>query len=181
MKTDAADKASFLRRFHLNTPTRESLHRQLFRGSLYQSVSRPTMDSRYEYSSSFGNNEIAERAVRRVNQGTGIAMVPCGPPDQRWDRAMDCCCFLRHAHDNVANGNAAYENRFGVTCTRPWTLFGANVSCRPMSRLHQFEKKKRCVLEYAEGHKVTCPSPTTRTWEDLSASEMHVQAPRSLT
>ena len=37
-KTDAADKASFHRRFLLNTPTRKSLHRQLIPSSLSKRV-----------------------------------------------------------------------------------------------------------------------------------------------
>ena len=36
-------------------------------------------------------NGVAETAVRRVKEGTAIALVPSGLAEEWWDGAMECC------------------------------------------------------------------------------------------
>ena len=62
-------------------------------------------------------NGVAERAVRRVKEGKAIALVHSGLPEEWWDRAMECCCYLRNVHDKMADGKTAFEQRDG----RNWT------------------------------------------------------------
>ena len=50
-----------------------------------------------------------ERAVRRVRQGTAIAQVQSGLPEEWWDCAMECCCYLSNVHDKMADGTAFRE------------------------------------------------------------------------
>ena len=44
-------------------------------------------------------NGVAERALRRMQEGTAIAPVQSGLPDERWDCAMECSYYLRNVHD----------------------------------------------------------------------------------
>ena len=58
-------------------------------------------------------NGVAERAVRRVKEGAAIALVQSGLPEEWWDCAMECSCFLlRNMHDNMADGKTAFEKRY---------------------------------------------------------------------
>ena len=50
---------------------------------------------------------VAERAVRRVKEGTAITLVQSELPEERWDRAMECYCYLPNAHDKMADGKTA--------------------------------------------------------------------------
>ena len=72
------------------------------------------LDSRYEYSTSFRNQQ--DRRKRRVKEGTATSLVP-GVPKNR--TAMDSQCCLRNVHDKMDDGKTAYENIFGVTFDRP--------------------------------------------------------------
>ena len=44
---------------------------------------------------------VAEGAVRRVKEGTAIALVQSGLPEEWWDCAMECFCYFaqRARHD----------------------------------------------------------------------------------
>ena len=58
-------------------------------------------------------NGVAERAVRRVNQGTTVALVQSGLPEEWWDCAMECYRHLRNVHEKMADGKTAFEKRYG--------------------------------------------------------------------
>ena len=65
---------------------------------------------------------------------------------------MECCCFLKHVQDLLADGTTPYERRFGEPFTGPTIPCGAMVeyhpiSTRDLSKLHQFGKK---VLPFPE-------------------------------
>ena len=55
-------------------------------------------------------NGVAEKDVRRVKEGTAIALGQSGPPEEWWDCAMECDYYLRNVHDKMAVGKAAFEN-----------------------------------------------------------------------
>ena len=56
-----------------------------------------------------GTNRIAERAVRRARAGTATATVQSGRPDEWWDCATECCCYLRNVHDKLADDMVAEQ------------------------------------------------------------------------
>ena len=91
-------------------------------------------------------NGIAERAVRRVKEGTSAVLLQSGL-DEKWRVAsLECYCYLRNVQDHLAYGKTPYERRFGETCKGPIIPFGAMIeyfpiSAKDKSRLHQFGKK----------------------------------------
>ena len=48
-------------------------------------------------------NGVAEKAVRRVKEGTSAALVQSGFDEHWWDLAMLCYCFLRNIVDLVVS------------------------------------------------------------------------------
>ena len=91
-------------------------------------------------------NGIAERAVRRVKEGTSEVLLQSGL-DERWrSDSMECYCYLRSVQDLLADGKTPYERRFGEPLKGPIIPFGAKVESHPTSpkdqaRIHQFGKK----------------------------------------
>ena len=71
-------------------------------------------------------NGRAERAVRRVKEGTGSLLVQSGFPDRWWHKAMAALCFLRNVHDIQPCGKTAYELRYGEPFYGPMIAFGAS-------------------------------------------------------
>ena len=92
------------------------------------------------------NNGIAERAVRRVKEGPATAIGRSGVPEEWWDCATRCCCYMRSVHDTMTDGKTAYENRFTDKFDGLLIPFGAKVSythilLKDESRPHQLGKK----------------------------------------
>ena len=94
-------------------------------------------------------NGVAERAVRRVKEGTSSTLLQSGLPEEWWQEAMDCYCFLRCVHDLLNAGGdssqTAFELRFGHQFKGPIIPFGAQFEYKPSQqsdilRLHQFGK-----------------------------------------
>ena len=86
-------------------------------------------------------NGIAERAVRRVTEGTSAVLLQSG-----WADSMECYTYLRNVTDLLSDGKTSYERRFGKTFERPIIPFGSLVEHYPItakdqSRIHQFGKK----------------------------------------
>ena len=78
-----------------------------------------------------------------MKEGTAIARVRSGLPEEWWGCAMECDCHLRNVHDKVADGKTAFEKRYGSAFDGPSILFGASVEYIPStakdtSRVHQF-------------------------------------------
>ena len=59
-------------------------------------------------------NGIAERAVRRVKEGTSAVLLRSGVDEKWWADSMECYCYLRHIQDLLADGKTPFERRFGV-------------------------------------------------------------------
>ena len=49
-------------------------------------------------------NGIAERAVRRVKEGTSAVLLQSGLNEKLWSDSMECCCYLRNVQDLLADG-----------------------------------------------------------------------------
>ena len=57
-------------------------------------------------------NGIAERAVRRVKEGTSAVLLQSGLDEHWWADYMECCCYLRNVQDLLSGGKTTYERRF---------------------------------------------------------------------
>ena len=90
-------------------------------------------------------NAIAERAVRRVKEGTSMVLLQSGLDEKWWADSMECYCNLRNIQDLLSDGKTPYGRRFGMPFDRPVIPFGATVeypvSAKDTSRLHQFGAK----------------------------------------
>ena len=56
---------------------------------------------------------IAERAVRRVKEGTSAVLLQSGLDEKWWADSMECYCYLRTIEDLLAGGKTLYERRLG--------------------------------------------------------------------
>ena len=109
------------------------------------------METSHFHISSIRNNRsetigIAERVVRRVNDGTQAVLLQSGLDERWWSDSLEWYCYLRNVQDLLADGKTSYERRFGESFKGPITPFGAMVECHPISpkdqaRVHQLGKK----------------------------------------
>ena len=91
-------------------------------------------------------NGIAERAVRRVKEGTSAVLLQSALDKEWWADSMECYCYLRNIQDLISDEKTPYEWRFGMLSCGPVMPFGATVEChlfaaKDLSRLHQFGPK----------------------------------------
>ena len=91
-------------------------------------------------------NGIAERAVRRVKEGTSAVLLQSGLNESWWADSMECYTYLRNVTDLLSDGKTPYERRFGQPFEGPIIPFGSLVEYHPItakdqSRIHQFGKK----------------------------------------
>ena len=91
-------------------------------------------------------NGIAERAVRRVKEGTSAVLLQSGLDEKWWVDSRECYTYLRNVTDLLFDGKTPYERRFGQPLTGPIIPFGSLVECYPVSakdqsRIHQVGKK----------------------------------------
>ena len=91
-------------------------------------------------------NGIAERAVRRVKEGTSAVLLQSGLNENWWADSMECYTYLRNVQDLLSDGKTPYERRFGKPFKGPIIPFGSLVeyypiSAKDQSRIHQFGKK----------------------------------------
>ena len=97
---------------------------------------------------------IAERAVRRIKEGTSAVLSQSGLDEKWWADSLECHCRLRNVQDLLADVKTPYERRFGENFQGPVIPFGAMVeyhpiSSRDQSRLHHFGKLfyLKCTLD----------------------------------
>ena len=57
-------------------------------------------------------NRFAERAVRRVKEGTSAVLLQSGLDENWWAESKECCTFLRNIQDLLSDGKTPYERRF---------------------------------------------------------------------
>ena len=91
-------------------------------------------------------NGIAERAVRRVKEGTSDVLLQSRLNESWWADSMECYTYLRNVTDLLSDGKTPYERRFGQPFKGPIIPFGSLVEYHPItakdqSRIHQFGKK----------------------------------------
>ena len=91
-------------------------------------------------------NGIAERAVRRVKEGTSAVLLQSGLNESWWADSTECYTYLRNVTDLLSDGKTPYEKRFGQPSKEPIIPFGSLVEYFPIcakdqSRTQQFGKK----------------------------------------
>ena len=90
-------------------------------------------------------NGIAERAVRRVKEGTSAVLLQSGLEENWCADSMECYIYLRNIQDLLSDGKTLYERRFGQPFKGKIVPFGSLVdyypiSAKDQSRIHQFGK-----------------------------------------
>ena len=91
-------------------------------------------------------NGIAERAVRRVKEGTSAVLLQSGLNESWWADSMEFHSYLRNVTDLLSDGKTPYERRFGQPFNGPIIPLGSLDEYHPLtakdqSRIHQFGKK----------------------------------------
>ena len=89
---------------------------------------------------------IADRAVRRVKEGTSSVLLQSGLNESWWADSMESYTYLRNVTDLWSDGKTPDERRFGPPLKGPIIPFGSKVEYHPLtakdqSRIHQFGKK----------------------------------------
>ena len=62
---------------------------------------------------------IAQRAVRRVKEGTSAVLLQSGLGNEWWAVSLECYCFLRNIQDLLSEGKAPCGRRFGMPFDGP--------------------------------------------------------------
>ena len=91
-------------------------------------------------------NGIAERAVRRVKEGTSAVLLQSGLNENCWADSMECYTCLRNIQDLLSDGKTPCKRRFGQPVKGPSIPFGSLVECylisaKDQSMIHQFGKQ----------------------------------------
>ena len=78
-------------------------------------------------------NGIAERAIRRVKEGTFAVLLQSGLGNEWWEDSMEYYCYLRNIQDLLSDGKTPYERRFGMPFNGPVIPCGAMVEYHTIS------------------------------------------------
>ena len=119
---------------------------------------------------------IADRAVRRIKEGTSAVLLPSGLDDKWLAESVECFTYLRNIQDLLSDGETPYERRFGEPFKGPIIPFGSMIehhpiSAKDLSQLHQFDTKVSLYfflghgLHAGESGKETLWSQTLRSWK----------------
>ena len=121
-------------------------------------------------------NGIAERAVRRVKEGTSAILLQSGLNASWWADSKECYTYLLNVTDLLFDGKTLYERRFGKPYKGPIIPFGSLAEYYPISakdqpRIHRFGNE--ILLDYSldtlctrrEFGRVTNWLQTMRSWK----------------
>ena len=78
-------------------------------------------------------NGIAERAVRRVKEGTSAVLLQSGLGNEWCADSVECHCYLRNLQDLLSDGKTPYDRWFGMPFNGPVMQFGAMVEYHTIS------------------------------------------------
>ena len=125
-------------------------------------------------------NGIAERAVRRVKEGTSAVLLQSGLDENWCADSMECYTYLRNVQDLLSDGKTAYERRFGMPFNRPVIPFGTVVEYHPISakdssRLHRFGPKVLPGMNAVGVWKGDILIADIEELEEMDASELHAR------
>ena len=93
-------------------------------------------------------NGIAERAVRRVKEGTSAVLLQSGLGNEWWVDSLECYCYLQNIQDLLSDGKTPYLRRFGMPFDGAVIPFGAmveyhRISAKDQSRLPRHTSRPR--------------------------------------
>ena len=97
---------------------------------------------------------IAERAVRRVKEGTSAVLLQSGLNDKWWSDSMECFCYLRNVQDLLAGGKSQNERRFGKSFKGPifHLVHWLDISQTPRETKQEFiNLERKCYQESFSG------------------------------
>ena len=120
-------------------------------------------------------NGIAERAARRVKEGTSAVLLQSGLNESWWADSMECYTYLRNVADFLSDGKTPYERRFGQPFKGPIIPFGSLVEYYPITakvspesinleRKFYLDCSSDTLSTRGEFGKVTYWSQTLRSW-----------------
>ena len=92
-------------------------------------------------------NGIAERAVRRVKEGTSAVLLQSGLDESWWADSMECYTCLRNVQDLLSDGKTPFDRRFGKPCKVPIIPFGSLVEYYPISAKDQSIHQRKSYLD----------------------------------
>ena len=130
-------------------------------------------------------NGIAERAVRRVKEGTSVVLLQSGLKEMVGG-FHGLLLLLSNIQDLLSDGKTPYERRFGIPFNGPVIPFGAMFEYHPISakdhaRLHQFGAKVLpgkflgYMLSAGGIWKGDMMVADIEELEEMDASELHAQ------
>ena len=118
-------------------------------------------------------HEIAERAVRRVTDGTSAVLLQSGLGDEWWAVSMECYTYLRNVQDLLSDGKTPYERRYGMPfshCFCERHIWTASDWSKRLAR----STPRLCIVHGVESGRETLWSQTLknwRRWTHLNADE----------
>ena len=77
-------------------------------------------------------NGIAERALRRIKEGTSAVLLQSGLEEKWCADSMECNCDQRNKQDLLCDEKTPYERRFGEPFKGPIIPFGSMVEYHPI-------------------------------------------------
>ena len=88
-------------------------------------------------------NGIAERAVRRVKEGSSAVLLQSGLNESWWADSVECYTYLRNIQDLLSDGKTPYERRLGKPFKGSIIPFGSlveyqTISAKDQSRMHGY-------------------------------------------
>ena len=72
-------------------------------------------------------NGTAQRAVRRVKEGTSAVLLQSGLDEKWWSDSMERYTYLRYIQNLLSDGKTHHERRFGEPFKGPVISFGSLV------------------------------------------------------
>ena len=94
-------------------------------------------------------NGIAERAVRRIKEGTSVVLLQSGLDEKWWADSLECYSNLRNIQDLLSDGKTPYERRFAMPIDGPVIPFGAMVEYHATASFRSKSLAKYIFLGYA--------------------------------
>ena len=112
----------------------------------FSSTDYSKLDYDRAYTTQIRKKGIAERAVRRVKEGTSAVLLQAGLNEHWWADSMECYTYLRNLQDLLSDEKTPCERRIGKPFKGPIIPFGSLVeyypfSAKDQSRIHQYGKK----------------------------------------
>ena len=125
--------------------TKSHLHRQ-FPG-IWQTLWRFILESIVVRQHRSETNGIAERAVRRIKEGSFAVLLQSGLNEKGWADSMECYCYLRNIQDLLSDGKTPYERWFGEPLKGPVIPFGSwqNITLFLLKICHDCISSAICV------------------------------------